>query len=244
METSQPFIVPFDKVIFATRLKAKRISCNDLINHPCIEFSKTQLLYFKKTGMIPKRYLDQIDNALDNINFKDCKRYHGRKYSGELIDFGTSEYNGILERCKKLDISFTNVLNLEHVSPQTVNKYKKERHIPSDLLEQINRRLKSMETEVVEKPVEEIKVETPIKKIEYTKISVDDHIGKRVIQNLKNVVRCNGEANLNLDNISTRYNCDIETFVNSVFSLVSCENYVIFTTYNNGKPVFTLGEPM
>ena len=97
------------------------------------------------------------------------------------------------------------------------------------------------EEKVVEKVPEETKVEikAPVK-VESEKVYSDF---AKVVQSLKKVVRCNNEANLNLDNISGRYDCDIKTFVNSVFSLVSSENYVIYTTYSNGKPVFTLGEP-
>ena len=255
METSQSTTVPFDKGIFATRLKNKRVSSNDLLNQPCVEFTKNQLMYYKKAGVIPKKYLDQIETALENISFKDCKRYSGRKYVGTLVDFGPSEYRDLIERCKKMNTSLTNVICLEHISSQTIYKYKKERHIPSDLLDQINRRLRMMETEnaqveVVEEPVVETKVEAevPVEEVRKTKVEVkpktaDSNFGK-VVQNLKKVVHCNGEANLNLNNISERYECDVETFVNSVFSLVSSESYVIFTTYSNGKPVFTLSEPM
>lgn len=257
METSQSTTVPFDKGIFATRLKNKRVSSNDLLNQPCVEFTKNQLMYYKKAGVIPKKYLDQIETALENISFKDCKSYSGRKYVGTLVDFGPSEYRDLIEKCKKLKTSLTNVVCLEHISTQTIYKYKKERHIPSDLLDQINRRLRMMETEnaqveVVEEPVAETKVkaEVPVEEVRETKtetvpvVKPNEDKRARVIQNIKRVVRCNGEANLNLDDISYRYECDIETFVNSVFSLVSSENYVIFTTHNNGKPVFTLSEPM
>ena len=255
METSQSTTVPFDKGIFATRLKNKRVSSNDLLNQPCVEFTKNQLMYYKKAGVIPKKYLDQIETALENISFKDCKSYTGRKYSGTLVDFGPSEYRDLNERCKKLKTSLTNVVCLEHISTQTIYKYKKERHIPSDLLDQINRRLRMIETEnaqveVVEEPVAETKVEAevPVEEIHKTKVEVkpktiDSNFAK-VVQNLKKVVHCNGEANLNLNNIPERYECDVETFVNSVFSLISSESYVIFTTYSNGKPVFTLSEPM
>ena len=106
------------------------------------------------------------------------------------------------------------------------------------------------QVEVVEEPVAETKVEAevPVEEVRKTKVEVkpktaDSNFAK-VVQNLKKVVHCNGEANLNLNNIPERYECDVETFVNSVFSLISSESYVIFTTYSNGKPVFTLSEPM
>ena len=114
------------------------------------------------------------------------------------------------------------------------------------------------QVEVVEEPVAETKVETePVKKSTEERIdelyntavkTITASSGNRdfakTVQKLKTVVRCNGEANLNLNNISGRYDCDLETFVNSVFALISSEGYVIFTTYNNGKPVYSLGESM
>lgn len=262
-------MVPFDNGVFTTRCKMKHISCNDIINHPSISFNKTQLVYFKQKGFIPKEYNDQIEEALQDSNFTGYKDYRGTKYIGSMIEFGPSKRNELKERCKKLNTSISNIASLEHISLQTIARYKKERQIPSDLLEKLNRRLSMMEKEGNNKPSEETVIENePANKVDTdSTVSLNikeleskpetkqvPHISvienkmsnnslEKVVQSLKKVVHCNGEANLNLDNISERYECDLETFVNSVFSLIS-ENYVVYTTYSNGKRIFTLGEPM
>lgn len=240
--------IPFDRKLLTLRLKKRNANRNDLINHPLITFSCNQLSYFESIGTIPEEYLDQINKALSDPNFKGSSIQKGYKYTGHLVDFGPSEFFELKQRCKKLNISVTDLCGYDHIAYTTLTKYKKERHIPSDLFEKLNTRLSIMERtdkaeeKVVEEVPEETKVEikTPVK-VESRKLESDF---TKVVKNLKNVVRCNGEANLNLVNIPERYDCDIETFVNSVFSLISSEGYVVFTTYSNGKPIFTLGEPM
>ena len=249
METKQ--MMPFDKGIFFNRLKARHMTCNDLINHPSVTITRTKLNYCQKTGTIEKEYYDQIEAALSDLNYRGCKSYTGTKYYGSFVDFGTMEYDKLNKRCKNVGTCLTNVISLEHVSPQTIHHYKKERHIPSDLLEKINNRIRLIQKEKdsklieEEKPVKtepEVKVEPTETVKSNTKVLNSDY--KKISSKLKTVVHCNGEANLNFSNITERYECDLETFVNSVFSLVSSEGYVIFTTYNNDKPVFSLGEPM
>jgi len=245
-------LIPIDRRQLTKRLQSKKANRNDLINQPVITFSFNQLMRFEQTGMIPKEYFDQIESVLSNPNFTGKQVVRGRKYNGTLIYFGPSDVHDLKDRCKNVNLSVTELLNYEHVASDTFRRYKNDRHIPSDLLEKLNTRLSMIEKahkaeeKVVEKVPEETKVEieTPVKtevKAEPKKVTYDF---AKVIQSIKKVVHCNGEANLNLNNISERYDCDVETFVNSVFSLVSSENYVIFTTYSNGKPVFTLSEPM
>lgn len=267
MDISQNMI-PFDKGVFTARCRLKHISCNDIINHPAVSFNKNQLVHYKQKGFIPKEYYDQIEEALKDSNFIGYKDYRGTKYIGNMVNFGSSERNEFKERCRKLSTSITNIASLEHISLQTISRYKKERQIPSDLLEKLNRRLTLMEKEVDNKPSEELIIEneqvnkvnadsiktlsikelenkTEMKHIPHVSVEIktnNDGIEK-VVRSLKKVVHCNGEANLNLDNISDRYECDLETFVDAVFSLIS-ENYVVYTTYSNGKRIFTLGEPM
>lgn len=240
--------IPFDRKSLTLRLKKRNANRNDLINHPSITFSCNQLSYFEGIGTIPEEYLDQINKALSDPNFKGANVEKGCKYNGHLVDFGPSEFLELKNRCKKIKISVTDLCGYDHIAYTTLTKYKKERHIPSDLLEKLNTRLSMLERinkteeKVVEKVPEAPKAETEVTvKVESKKAYSDF---AKVVQNVKNVVHCNGEANLNLNNISERYNCDIETFVNSVFSLISSEGYVVFTTYSNGKPIFTLGEPM
>lgn len=245
-------LIPIDRKQLTKRLQSKKANRNDLINQPVITFSFNQLMRFEQTGMIPKEYSDQIESVLSNPNFKGKQVIRGQKYNGSLIYFGPSDFHDFKERCKKVNISVNELLMYEHVASTTLRKYRNDRHIPSDLFEKLNTRLSmiekayKVEEKVAEKVPEETKVEieTPGKvevKAELKKVTYDF---TKVIQNIKKVVHCNGEANLSLNNISERYDCDVETFVNSVFSLVSGENYVIFTTYSNGKPVFTLSEPM
>ena len=239
--------IPFDRKLLTLRLKKRNANRNDLINHPLIKFSCNQLSYFENIGTIPEEYLDQINKVLSDPNFKGSNVEKGCKYNGHLVDFGPSEFFELKKRCKKIKISVTELCCYDHIAYDTLTKYKKERHIPSDLLEKLNTRLSMLERinkaeeKVVEKVPEAPKAETEVTiKVESEKVYSNF---AKVVQSLKKVVHCNNEANLNLDNISERYDCDIKTFVNSVFSLVSSENYVIYTTYSNGKPVFTLGEP-
>lgn len=263
MNISEQSMTPFDKCIFNSRLKTRKISCNDLINHPSVTFSKNQLSYYKRIGMIPKSYMDEIENALSDTKFFNTKCFRGTKYIGNLVDFGPSEYSRLMTKCKSLGTSMMNVLSIEHIAYDTLIKYKKERHVPSDLIEKIERRLNMMEEE--RKPseiVEEPKVESdPIEEVneeiieeKHTPMFLEAEKAFKtykykpdytnIINKLKMVIHCNGEASLNLNNIPERYDCNLETFLCSVFSLVSNEGYVIYTTYNNGKPIFSLGESM
>lgn len=246
-------LIPFDRKQLTKRLESKKANRNDLINQPLITFSSNNLKYYENIGFIPKEYFEQIDKVLSDPDFKGRNIAKSTRYSGNLLYFGPSDFHDLKERCKNAKISITQLLDYEHVAFSTLSKYRKDRHIPSDLLEKLNTRLSMIERNnnaepevIVEEVPEETTVENPtvVKKEVKPEPKKFDSDLRKVIQSIKKVVHCNGEANLHLDNISERYDCDIETFVNSVFSLVSCENYVIFTTYNNGKPVFTLSEPM
>lgn len=248
MEISRDTMVPFDKQIFASRLKFRKISRNDLLNHPSVTFTKNQLNYYEKMGTIPKPLYDEIEMALSDTEFRIAKNYKGHRYVGNLVDFGPSEYFEIKKQCKNLNVSLVNLCSLERISYETIRKYKKERQIPNDLLEKIHRGLAAMAKENVEelqneKVVDIESVKEPSQNTTpNTEVFANDCF--KIADTLKLIIKCNGEANLNLCGIENRYNCDLETFVNSVFSLISNDGYVIFTTYNNGKPVFSLGEPM
>ena len=239
--------MPFDAKVLSSRMKNKNINVNDLVNYSGVTFTKNQLQYFKANGQIPKQYYEEIEVALADPNFKGNHYSTGIKYTGELVDFGITEYDALAKRCKKLGMSVTDLLSIEHVGPDTLTRYKKERHIPSDLLEKLNRRLNMMEASMQEEPKEELKPDILNPSIVPT-VEIDLKFRKyepdidRISRKIKMVIHCNGEANLNLNNIYERYDCNLETFVNSVFNLVSNDGYVIFTTYNNGKPVFSLGE--
>ena len=124
METNSTYrysdMVPFDSGILSTRLKTRKMSYVDLVNQPSVNFTRNQLFYFKRRGEIPKEYSDQIEEALINFNpmRSKCGLYH--RYNGEMVAFGASELNELKEKCKKFNTSLTHVLNVEHISSETL----------------------------------------------------------------------------------------------------------------------------
>lgn len=236
-------IVPFDGKLLTLRLKNKKANRNDLICQPEITFTRNQLSYFEKLGTIPKEYLDQINSVLAAPSFKGKNFLKGQRYSDCLVDFGVSEFATLKQACKASNISISDLCSLDHISYKTISRYKKEKLIPKDLLEKMNRRLRMIK-QVNDTKNDDTKVEIAIPEDQKIEIKTNIRSLSTVVKDIKNVVRCNGEANLNLHDIPKRYGCDVETFVQSVFSLISSEGYVVFTTYSNGKPIFTLSEPM
>ena len=231
-------IIPFDKDQFNARLKSKKINRSDLICHSSITFTSMQLRYYERQGMIPKNYYEEIEAALSDEELKGSNKV-GQKYYGSLVDFGYSEFYDLKNRCKKLNVTLTDVCTLNHLSYTTLLRYKKERHIPSDALAKINRKLDEIEIQNSYKSVQDPETKTEEYMAEQSLYQKDIN---EVADTITMVMRCNGEANLNLSNIQERYGCDTETFVNAVFYLVSNNGCAIYTTYNNEKPSFSLGE--
>ena len=122
-------LIPFERKMLTQRLKKRDANRNDLINHPLITFSSNQLSYFESMGSIPEKYFIQINKVLSDPNFIGKHVPTGQRYSGMLVDFSSSDYTNLRQRCKKINISFTELLNIEHISTETIRRYKKDRNI-------------------------------------------------------------------------------------------------------------------